>query len=90
MGLLRLFIPGIQRSFSTRSVPPPLFSLILSTQNSRSEADEQGVGTLLMEEAERIAREEHGSGRIAVISGKLRPPESLAELTTRCRNERLL
>jgi hypothetical protein len=43
-----------------------------------------------MEEAERIAREEHGSGRIAVISGKLRSPESLAELTTRCRNERLL
>lgn len=25
---------------------------------------------LLMEEAERIAREEHGSGKIAVISGK--------------------
>jgi hypothetical protein len=48
------------------------------------------VGTLLMEEAERIAREEHGSGRIAVISGKLTRPESLAELTTRCRNERLL
>lgn len=30
----------------------------------------QGIGTLLMEEAERIAREEHGSGRIAVISGE--------------------
>jgi elongator complex protein 3 len=29
----------------------------------------QGIGTLLMEEAERIAREEHGSGKIAVISG---------------------
>ncbi|KAJ9095317.1 Elongator subunit [Naganishia friedmannii] len=29
----------------------------------------QGIGTLLMEEAERIAREEHGSGRLAVISG---------------------
>jgi hypothetical protein len=28
-----------------------------------------------MEEAERIAREEHGSGRIAVISGKLRTPQ---------------
>jgi histone acetyltransferase (RNA polymerase elongator complex component) len=28
-----------------------------------------------MEEAERIAREEHGSGRIAVISGKLTPPD---------------
>jgi elongator complex protein 3 len=30
----------------------------------------QGIGTLLMEEAERIAREEHGSGRVAVISGE--------------------
>ena len=29
----------------------------------------QGFGTLLMEEAERIAREEHGSDKIAVISG---------------------
>ena len=29
----------------------------------------QGFGTLLMEEAERIAREEHGSGKLAVISG---------------------
>ena len=32
----------------------------------------QGIGTLLMEEAERIAREEHGGGRIAVISGSYR------------------
>ena len=31
----------------------------------------QGFGTLLMEEAERIAREEHGSVKLAVISGKL-------------------
>lgn len=29
----------------------------------------QGYGTLLMEEAERIAKEEHGSVKIAVISG---------------------
>lgn len=29
----------------------------------------QGFGTLLMEEAERIAREEHGSEKISVISG---------------------
>ncbi|KAM8763814.1 elongator complex protein 3 [Rhynchonycteris naso] len=29
----------------------------------------QGFGMLLMEEAERIARDEHGSGKIAVISG---------------------
>lgn len=31
----------------------------------------QGFGMLLMEEAERIAREEHGSSKIAVISGVL-------------------
>lgn len=29
----------------------------------------KGFGTLLMEEAERIARDEHGSLKIAVISG---------------------
>ena len=29
----------------------------------------QGFGTLLMEEAARIAREEHGSTKMAVISG---------------------
>ena len=29
----------------------------------------QGFGTLLMEEAERVAMEEHGSSKIAVISG---------------------
>ena len=31
----------------------------------------QGFGMLLMEEAERIAREEHGSHKIAVISGSV-------------------
>jgi elongator complex protein 3 len=30
----------------------------------------QGFGTLLMEEAERISREEHGSVKLAVISGE--------------------
>ena len=29
----------------------------------------QGFGTMLMEEAERIARNEHGSNKLAVISG---------------------
>jgi elongator complex protein 3 len=29
----------------------------------------QGFGVLLMEEAERIARDEHGSVKLAVISG---------------------
>eukprot|EP00026_Physarum_polycephalum_P005120 Phypoly_transcript_05148.p1 GENE.Phypoly_transcript_05148~~Phypoly_transcript_05148.p1 ORF type:complete len:465 (+),score=32.33 Phypoly_transcript_05148:479-1873(+) len=34
-----------------------------------SKFQHQGFGTLLMEEAERIAREEHGSEKLAVISG---------------------
>ena len=29
----------------------------------------QGYGTMLMEEAERISRDEHGSTKLAVISG---------------------
>ncbi len=29
----------------------------------------QGFGTLLMEEAERIARDEHGAKKLSVISG---------------------
>ncbi|KAG6840967.1 Elongator subunit [Blastosporella zonata] len=36
----------------------------------------QGFGTLLMEEAERIAREEHGSIKLAVISGEEQLPLS--------------
>eukprot|EP00003_Mantamonas_plastica_P005527 TRINITY_DN1442_c0_g1_i2.p1 TRINITY_DN1442_c0_g1~~TRINITY_DN1442_c0_g1_i2.p1 ORF type:complete len:561 (+),score=161.46 TRINITY_DN1442_c0_g1_i2:238-1920(+) len=34
-----------------------------------SKFQHQGYGTMLMEEAERIAREEHGSTKLAVISG---------------------
>ena len=30
----------------------------------------RGFGTLLMEEAERIARDEHGATKLAVISGE--------------------
>jgi hypothetical protein len=33
----------------------------------------QGFGVLLMEEAETIAKDEHGSVKIAVISGKPNP-----------------
>ena len=35
----------------------------------KGRSQHQGYGTLLMEEAERIAQEEHGSGKVAVISG---------------------
>lgn len=61
----------------------------------------QGFGTLLMEEAERIAREEHGSVKLAVISGmssytrlvtSRSPPQTLIGMESgcRCRNSRLL
>jgi histone acetyltransferase (RNA polymerase elongator complex component) len=59
----RLSIRAIRKSSSIRRVESSVCV---------SQAYAQGVGTLLMEEAERIAREEHGSGRIAVISGESR------------------
>jgi elongator complex protein 3 len=40
----------------------------------------QGYGTLLMEEAERIARDEHGSAKLAVLSFAGAPTLSLARL----------
>lgn len=43
----------------------------------------KGFGTLLMEEAERIAREEHGSVKIAVISGKFGHMQQVLLLTFR-------
>lgn len=39
----------------------------------------QGFGTLLMEEAERIAKEEHGSIKLAVISGTFSTRHSCSE-----------
>lgn len=54
----------------------------------------QGFGTLLMEEAERIAREEHRSVKLAVISGmssytrlvtSMSPPQTLIEMESGCR-----
>ena len=45
--------------------------VIIATYGNISELHSQGFGTLLMEEAERIAREEHGSIKLAVISGEL-------------------
>jgi elongator complex protein 3 len=36
---------------------------------SPTQFQHQGYGTLLMEEAERIAAHEHGSARLAVIAG---------------------
>jgi GNAT superfamily N-acetyltransferase len=48
----------------------------------------KGFGTLLMEEAERIAREEHGSVKLAVISGKFghtRKQDSIAHFCAHIR-----
>jgi len=44
-------------------------SAVAVSERDGSKFQHQGFGTLLMEEAERIAREEHGSWRLLVISG---------------------
>ncbi|XP_029452042.1 elongator complex protein 3 isoform X3 [Rhinatrema bivittatum] len=44
-------------------------SVVPVSSRDPSKFQHQGFGMLLMEEAERIAREEHGSWKIAVISG---------------------
>lgn len=44
-------------------------SVVAVSEKDPSKFQHQGFGSLLMREAERIAREEHGSNDIAVISG---------------------
>lgn len=44
--------------------------LLLDVGSNFSLPCTQGFGMMLMEEAERIARDEHGSGKLAVISGE--------------------
>lgn len=46
-------------------------SVVPVSSRDPSKFQHQGFGMLLMEEAERIAREEHGSHKIAVISGEI-------------------
>jgi len=46
-----------------------IFPITLLLYSNKMYIDWQGFGMLLMEEAERIAMEEHGSSKIAVISG---------------------
>ncbi len=58
------FLPGCFALYQPAQCPPPKVS-----SRDPAKFQHQGFGTLLMEEAERIAREEHGSVKIAVISG---------------------
>jgi hypothetical protein len=66
MGQRCLCMDEIRPSFSIRWVV--LFSCWNRVNHFGSL---KGFGTLLMEEAERIAREEHGSIKLAVISGEV-------------------
>ncbi len=47
-------------------------SVVPVASRDPSKFQHQGFGTLLMEEAERIAREEHGARKISVISGTIK------------------
>ncbi|EDW64910.1 elongator complex protein 3 [Drosophila virilis] len=76
VGLLRLrkcspdtFRPELQGECSIVRELHVYGSVVPVSSRDPTKFQHQGFGTLLMEEAERIAREEHGSTKIAVISG---------------------
>lgn len=76
IGLLRLrkctgetFRPELKGGVSIVRELHVYGSVVPVSSRDPSKFQHQGFGMLLMEEAERIAREEHGSRKIAVISG---------------------
>lgn len=78
VGLLRLrkcssevFRPELKNSCSIVRELHVYGSVVPVNARDPTKFQHQGFGMLLMEEAERIAREEHGSHKIAVISGEL-------------------
>ena len=76
IGLLRLrkcspetFRPELKGGVSIVRELHVYGSVVPVSARDPSKFQHQGFGTLLMEEAARIAKEEHGSIKIAVISG---------------------
>ncbi|XP_061097801.1 elongator complex protein 3 isoform X1 [Conger conger] len=76
IGLLRLrrcspqsFRPELKAGVSIVRELHVYGSVVPVSSRDPSKFQHQGFGMMLMEEAERIAREEHGSGKLAVISG---------------------
>ncbi|XP_056419787.1 elongator complex protein 3 [Hyla sarda] len=76
IGLLRLrkcspetFRPELKGGVSIVRELHVYGSVVPVSNRDPSKFQHQGFGMLLMEEAERIARDEHGSSKIAVISG---------------------
>ncbi|KAJ8410144.1 hypothetical protein AAFF_G00201250 [Aldrovandia affinis] len=76
IGLLRLrrcspqsFRPELKGGVSIVRELHVYGSVVPISGRDPSKFQHQGFGMMLMEEAERIAREEHGSGKLAVISG---------------------
>ncbi|CAG7833606.1 unnamed protein product [Allacma fusca] len=74
IGLLRLrkctssFRPELKKASIVRELHVYGSVVAVSDKNPKN-FQHQGFGTLLMEEAERIAKDEHGSEKISVISG---------------------
>ncbi|KAF6716095.1 Elongator complex protein 3 [Oryzias melastigma] len=76
IGLLRLrrcspqsFRPELKGGVSIVRELHVYGSVVPVSNRDPSKFQHQGFGMMLMEEAERIARDEHGSGKLAVISG---------------------
>uniref|UniRef100_A0A4W6CJT0 Elongator complex protein 3 n=1 Tax=Lates calcarifer TaxID=8187 RepID=A0A4W6CJT0_LATCA len=77
IGLLRLrrcspqsFRPELKGGVSIVRELHVYGSVVPVSSRDPSKFQHQGFGMMLMEEAERIARDEHGSGKLAVISGE--------------------
>lgn len=76
IGLLRLRKPTAAFRPELTQVPTSIVrelhvygSVVGIHERDATKSQHQGYGTLLMEEAERIAKDEHGSLKMAVISG---------------------
>ncbi|XP_074438354.1 elongator complex protein 3 isoform X3 [Larus michahellis] len=96
VGLLRLrkcseesFRPELKGGVSIVRELHVYGSVVPVSSRDPSKFQHQGFGMLLMEEAERIAKEEHGSWKIAVISETAQHPEDdLGQTPTRSPHSR--
>jgi len=70
LGIVFSFRPEIRDGVSVVRELHVYGSVVPVAARDPNKFQHQGFGTLLMEEAERIAREEHGAHKLAVISGK--------------------
>uniref|UniRef100_A0AAQ5Y0V5 Elongator complex protein 3 n=1 Tax=Amphiprion ocellaris TaxID=80972 RepID=A0AAQ5Y0V5_AMPOC len=97
IGLLRLrrcspqsFRPELKGGVSIVRELHVYGSVVPVSSRDPSKFQHQGFGMMLMEEAERIARDEHGSDKLAVISGEKRHQDRIGGVFSRVQNKLVL